>query len=164
MREGKENKKYKQKTRGRERSWSVLCINNGSHLAVILNTLHETPFMPTAFVASGECKAFLCCNLGWPLMETANPWPKPKTFFSLLPTKDHLKRSSELCPFCLKVFRRQGLRNGQLCSLSVSAQWWSWLMSYQGMCCMSCWDTRAFPNFHKALLLFFKVGTEVKRI
>lgn len=166
MREGKENKKYKQKARGRKRSQSILCINKGSHLEVILNTLHETPLTPTAFVAGDECKAYICCNVGWPLMETASPWPKPKTFFSLLPTKDHLNQSSELCPFHLKVFRRLELRNGQLCSLSLTAQWWLWLMSYQGMCCVSCWDTPAFPNFSQGflLLLFFKVGTEVMRI
>lgn len=117
MREGKENKKHKQKQGGRERSWSSLCINNGNNLEVILNTLNETPFTPTVIVAGGECKAFICRNLGWLLVETAKPWPKPETFFSFLPTKDHLKQNSELCPFYLKVFRRQELRNAELYSL-----------------------------------------------
>lgn len=133
-----------------------------------LNTLHETPFTPTAFVAGDECKVYVCCSVGWPLIEIANPWLKPKTstFFSLLPTKVHLKRSTELCPFHLKVFKRQELRNGQLCSPSLAAQWWSWLMSCQGMGCISCWDTQAFPNFSQdlLLLLFFEVGTKLMRI
>lgn len=65
MKEGKENKKYKQKTKGWERPWSILCANNGRHLEVILNTVHEIPVMPTAFIAGDECKSLhlLACEL-----------------------------------------------------------------------------------------------------
>lgn len=76
--EGRQRRqKVKTETRGRERLCSILHVNNGTHLEMILNTLHEIPVMPTAFEAGGECKILHLLPCG--LATDGNSQPMTKT-------------------------------------------------------------------------------------